>query len=429
MVLTVSSAMVMSFIYGRQELFFTQVFLVILTLGLFLELLYFVNNTNRRLYRFLIAVKEGDYTANFHDDKLSSTFSELNELFMELLQTIKNAKLEKEAQYLYLNKIINHIDLGIISLDAKDEIALINAKAQELLAIPKVKSWQLLKNKNTAFFNEISDLDFANHKLIELEINGQLRQLSVSISQLKLLGEQYRIITFKDIRNEISHKEIEAWHKLIRILTHEIMNSVTPIASLTESMMSQTNKAEKSSEDDELNKALATINHRAEGLLQFVSDYRKLTRVPIPKKEPIDPDKLVDEVMLLFQDQLHKTGISFQSDIQVKELFGDSALFDQVLINLVKNSIEAMEKSPTKILSINIVTESPYHVIEVRDTGIGISKELKEKVFIPFYSTKKEGSGIGLSLSRQILNLHGGYIDCHSQANEGTTFRLFLPMD
>ncbi len=426
-------------IFGREELFFTQVLLAIVVLGLVYELLWFVNRTNRHLNRFLMAVFDKDMTAKFNEKDMSESFNQLNQSFIKVVQEIKTAKLEREAQYQYLKKIIDHIDLGIISLNDRDEIELINTKAADLLRIPEVKSWQLLKNQNIAFFEAIQHFDQVSNRLLEININGEFKQLSVTISQLKLLGITYRIITFKDIKTEIAQKEIEAWHKLIRILTHEIMNSVTPIASMTETVQMLLNENGKvkgvnnltDEQVEDIAFSVDTINNRAEGLLHFVSDYRKLTKIPSPVTKELDIELLFKQVLQLEDSAIKKAKILTSTSIRQQTLKADPALISQVLINLVKNAIEAFEQVDTatdKSIGLSTETTNGFDIICVSDNGSGISEDKMEKIFIPFFSTKDDGSGIGLSLSRQILNLHGGYLEVKSEVGVGTEFRLYLPI-
>ncbi|CAN0545656.1 unnamed protein product, partial [Laminaria digitata] len=311
-------------IFGRKELFFTQVLLAIVVLGQVYEILWFVNRTNRHLNRFLMAVFDKDMIARFNEKDMSESFDQLNQSFIKVVEEIKTAKLEREAQYRYLKKIIDHIDLGIISLNDQDEIELINKKAADLLSIPEVKSWQLLKNQNTAFFEAIQQFDQVSNRLLEINIDGAFKQLSVTISQLKLLGVTYRIITFKDIKTEIAQKEIEAWHKLIRILTHEIMNSVTPIASMTETVQMLLNENGKvkavtdltAEQLEDIAFSVDTINNRAEGLLHFVSDYRKLTKIPTPVPEELDVALLFKQVLQLEETALSKANIKTSTAIE-----------------------------------------------------------------------------------------------------------------
>lgn len=428
----------LSSIFGREELFFTQVLLGLVVLGLVYELLMFVNRTNRHLNRFLMAVFDKDMTAKFTEKDMSRSFNQLNQSFIKVVDEIKTAKLEREAQYQYLKKIIDHIDLGIISLNDRDEIELINTKAADLLSIPEVKSWQLLKNQNTTFFEAIQHFDQVSNRLVEININGEFKQLSVTISKLRLLGINYRIITFKDIKTEIAQKEIEAWHKLIRILTHEIMNSVTPIASMTETvqmLLNENGKVKSASDlsDEQLEDvafSVDTINNRAEGLLHFVSDYRKLTKIPAPVVEEIDVTILFKQVLQLHETSIAKLQIDAITQIEQETLKADPVLISQVLINLLKNAIEAFDiDNNLKQKKIVVSSESSegFDVISIKDNGCGISQDKIEKIFIPFFSTKDEGSGIGLSLSRQILNLHGGYLEVKSDIDIGTEFRLYLP--
>ncbi|MEM8895846.1 MAG: ATP-binding protein, partial [Bacteroidota bacterium] len=386
----------LAFIFGREELFFTQVLLGLVIIGLSYELLWFVNRTNRQLNRFLMAVIDQDMTAKFSEKDLSKSFNQLNQGFIRVINEIKTAKLEREAQYQYLKNIIDHIDLGIISLNDQDQIELINAKAAELLSIPEVKSWQLLKNQNTAFFDAIHDFDQVSNKLLEINIDGAFKQLSITTSKLQLLGKSFRIITFKDIKTEIAQKEIEAWHKLIRILTHEIMNSVTPIASMTETvqmLLKEEGKVKPNSdlsneELEDVSFSIDTISNRAEGLLRFVSDYRKLTKIPSPVPESLDVELLFKQVLQLEQKSMDANNINSEMIIGQPRIKADPVLISQVLINLVKNAIEAFDESNSPVqrkIRLMSEQEQDYDIIIVKDNGCGISEDKMEKVFIPFF--------------------------------------------
>lgn len=399
------------------------------------EVLHFVSMTNRDLAKFIITIKEADFTTSFTGGPKDKSFKRLHNSFRDILETIRLSKLEKEAQHQYLQTVIDNINIGIISINEEENIELMNKKSMDLLQVPYVKSWQLLKTENTQFFEQVSDLRNEENRLVEVRVNQIKKQLTVNITAVTILRKTYRVVTFKDIKSELERKEIEAWHKLIRILTHEIMNSVTPMVSLTETMKSMLEDSEgnqKSHGDisdetiEDLSFSLQTINSRSEGLLNFVEDYRKLSKVPKPDKTLLDAGHLAKTVVRLMESDLDK--LKIQVSLLLEEgchFNGDQKLLEQVLINLITNAMYALRNSTSPKLSITSQLNEDNHVaISVSDNGAGVDDDKLDKIFVPFFSTKEHGSGIGLSLCQQIMNLHGGSIEVDSEKNVGTTFRL-----
>lgn len=401
------------------------------------ELLHFVTRTNRDLTKFIMSIKEADFTASFTGGPRDKSYKHLYESFREILETIRKSKFEKEAQYQYLQTIIDRINIGIISIDDNGNIELMNKKSQEVLQVPYVKSWQLLKNANTRFFEEVGEFKNEENRLVEVPVDGVNKQLTVNVTEVKVMNRAVRVITFKDIKSELERKEIEAWHKLIRILTHEIMNSVTPITSLTDTM---TRMLEKVADDrkslkeidsetvDDLRFSISTIHNRSEGLLHFVNDYRKLTKVPQPVLVDMKLADIVRGVVRLMETELMKSQIEvsiFLDDTLMVQV--DLKLIEQVLINLITNAIHALEETskPSLILKSEVDGEN-RNTLQIIDNGAGIDADKIEKIFVPFFSTKENGSGIGLSLCQQIMNLHQGHIEVQSESGRGTTFRLIF---
>jgi two-component system, NtrC family, nitrogen regulation sensor histidine kinase NtrY len=300
-----------------------------------------------------------------------------------------------------------------------------------------LKNWKLLKQHNPYFTKEIESLGSHGKKLLEIRSSYETHFLSVDVRTLIILDKPLKLITLQDINSEIEQKEIEAWHKLIRILTHEIMNSVTPISSLTETMQSllkDRSGNEKQLQDirqetiSDISFSLNTIQKRSDGLLHFVENYRKLTKVPKPHLEKTDVKIFFEAVEKLMSHELTRKKIAIKIEVPAPmEIDLDPALMEQVLINLITNSIYALDGVRDPRIELKSYQKDKQIVIEVGDNGKGIpAKELGE-IFIPFFTTKKEGSGIGLSLSKQIMSLHGGSIRVHSEVNAGTSFFLYFP--
>lgn len=425
----------LSFIFGRAELFFNQIILAILLIIQVYALIRYVNRTNQDLAKFLLSIKNADFTVHFPHRNKDRTFRDLHAAFREIIEAYKEVKADREVQYQYLKLIVKHIKAGIISLKGDEEIALINQQAMSMLQISQYHYWRNLKLKHPRFASEVEQLKEGESKLIDIPVNGEHKKLSVHTTSIVLLRQPYKIITFQDIENEINQSEVDAWHKLIRILTHEIMNSVTPISSLTETMLMliQDEKGVTKNKEEiqdafltDLAFSLQTIQKRSDGLLHFLDDYRKLTKVPTPRTEKFSVKKLFDTVSRLMLGEFTKRNIQFKVSITPEELMlhADFSLIEQVLINLLTNGMQALQAIQTPLLILAAWQQNDKTIIEVTDNGAGIDEDKLDKIFVPFYSTKDNGSGIGLSLSRHIMNLHGGTIRVNSQKGHHTSFYL-----
>ena len=431
--LILGTAILLAFIFGDDRLFFNQIILFLLLLIQVGELIRYVNQTNRELAKFILSIKHNDISVNFRQSKIGASFEELSDAFEEVARAYEDAKIEKQAQFEYLRLVVNNMNVGIISLENEVDIALINRPAEKILGVLGINNWEILKEKVPAFTSKIDDMKETGRRLIEINLNGQMQTLSVDVITVKMLEKNYKLITFQDIHGEIEQKEIEAWHKLIKILTHEIMNSATPISSLTETMQSvieKDGKAKKASElDDEtiedLLFSLKTIERRSNGMLTFIDDYRKLTKVAKPKIEKVDVNNFLNSISDLLQAQLTKENIKLVCEVtDVDDLTIDASQIEQVIINLVKNATYALQDCKDPLIEIKAYIKDGKKVIEVTDNGAGIPEKEKKEIFVPFFSTKKEGSGIGLSLSKQIMHLHNGNITFTSQEGKGTSFYL-----
>jgi len=432
--LLVGSIALLSHIFGDPNLFFNQIILGIVMILQVVELIYFVHHTNRELSKLFYAIRHADFSISFRDKHLGNSFRELQDSFAAIIDTYKQVKIEKEAQFHFLQALVNQINIGILAVEG-DSIELINGRAEELLKIRRTAKWSLLRQLNPSLITTIESLGEQGRRLVELDLGNESKMVALEVTTLLILDKSVRLITLQDINSEIEQKEIEAWHKLIRILTHEIMNSVTPITSLTETMQSMLTSRQGTQKSlAELNEdtiadirfSLETIHKRSEGLLNFVEAYRTLSRVPKPSRTAVPLKDYLNHIGNLLSAEIAQEKIQFHASVQSEALTlnVDKTLMEQVLINLVTNSIQALRNRPEKKISITARKTDSGVIIEVADTGIGIpAKELKE-IFVPFFSTKKNGSGIGLSLAKQIMTLHNGSITVNSTPNYGTTFFL-----
>jgi two-component system, NtrC family, nitrogen regulation sensor histidine kinase NtrY len=436
-VLLLSNMLLMAWIFGDMRLIFNQIILFIILIVQITELIHFVNHTNRELARLFMAIRHADFSISFKEQSLKGSFKDLQYSFSEIIKAYKEVKIEKEIQYQFLQMLVNQIQIGILSLQ-NEEITMINPTAQKLLNLEGTRNWKLFEQLHPALTNEINQLGDHGRKLVEVRSTTLTKFIAVHVNTLVILDKPHKLITLQDINSEIEQKEIEAWHKLIRILTHEIMNSVTPIASLTETMHGMLTdkegkqKALHTIHDETIADilfSLHTIHKRSEGLLNFVENYRKLTRVPTPVKERVSVNDLLTGIEGLMKPELVKQGIRLTvTSAHELQANMDPKLIEQVIINLITNSVHAVEGRPEKNISVSAWEQDQHAVIEVKDTGKGITEKQLREIFIPFFSTKKNGSGIGLSLSKQIMSLHGGTIKVQSRPNEGSTFLLSLPI-
>lgn len=436
--LLLTNTLILGFIFGDERLFFNQIILGIILVLQVLEFIRYVNHTNRELTRLFAAVKHEDFSVSFHQSEMGNTFTFLQESMTDLIKSFKQVKIEKEAQFQFLQLLVNQLHIGIITIENESDIILMNPTAAALPNLKGVKNWKLVKQLNVEFYNEVTNLGGEGRKLITLSQNNQTNVLALDVRTLIILEQPIILITFQDINHELEQKEFEAWNRLIRILTHEIMNSVTPISSLTEtmkSMLEDKSGKQKTKEDlkeetiSDIRFSIETIHKRSDGLLSFVDTYRKLTKIPKPQKASVQINTLLVSIQRLLEANLKTKGITLKVNViplnLVVEL--DEKLIEQVLINLITNSSHALEGVAQPTIELIGHENGNKVTLIVKDNGNGIPPEVLPEIFVPFYSTKKEGSGIGLSLSKQIMHLHGGAIKVESSPENCTTFFLEFP--
>lgn len=432
-VLLVANVLVISVIFGDKRLFFNQIILGLILIIQVAELIRFVNHTNRELSKFFYAIKHSDFSISFKQSALGQSFKDLEKSMSDIVQSYKQVKIEKEAQFHLLQLLVNQLHIGIIAVE-EESITLVNPTAEKMADIKGIRNWKLVQQLNPRFTKEIEQIGENGKKLIEMKTGSESYFTSADVRTLLILDKPMKLITLQNIDSEIEQKEIEAWHKLIRILTHEIMNSVTPISSLTEtmqSMLQHRNGNEKVVGEIEqetisdIRFSLKTIHKRTDGLMQFVDNYRSLTRVPKPALSHVQLKEYILDVVKLMEHQLAKNDVALRTDLQHDiHLNIDPMLIEQVLINIITNAIHALEQTSQRTIDIRSFIKDKHVIIEIADNGKGIPPKELSEIFIPFFTTKKEGSGIGLSLSKQIMSQHGGAIRVKSEVGVGTVFSL-----
>lgn len=407
--------------------------LAIVLIGQIFEFNYFVNNTNRKLTLFLDSVQYSDFATTFSiDNNLGNSFKGLNKAFNKVLGAFKDARVSTEENLQYLHMIVEHVDTGLISFDDEGKVEVINGIASDLLGIRKIRNMSELKEANLDLYKTIWDLPVGKRDLFQ--VNEDI-QLSIRATQFTKRGKFIKLIALHNIQNELNSKELESWQNLLSVLRHEIMNSMTPISSLAatmgmilkEDLVKKKDNYELSNEVyEDINDSLSTIESRSKGLITFLKSYQEYTSLPAPELTVSSIQKLVSNVENLMRAQFKDTGIELTCDCPTKdfELLIDEQQIEQVLINLVKNAIEAFDDQPEKKVILIAYQQYQYKIIEIEDNGPGIIPEAIDKIFVPFYTTKKTGSGIGLSLSRQLIRMNGGNLNVVSTPQEKTVFKI-----
>jgi len=396
---------------------------------LLIELFGYVTKTNRKLTRFMESIKYADFVSGFSaDDKLGASFQQLNTSFNEVMDAFRKERSEKEEHLQYLNTVVEHVNTGLLAYNELGEVELINATAKKYLESPQIHNIEELIAHHSRLYKALFDLQSGKSVLFR---SDEDIQLAIHATIIRLKGKQVKLIALQNIQPELQKKELEAWQNLTKVLRHEIMNSITPISSLTSTLKDILAEDLKLKGDeyvleasgvDDLQEGLNTIENRTKGLINFINAYRDYTNIPHPKLQQVSIAELLDHVSQLMKVELRKNNITFKCTSDNITLSLDTGLIELVLINLVKNAIEASLNKKNAIVSVIGLDNGDGATISISDNGDGIIPEAIDKIFIPFYSTKKTGSGIGLSLSRQIMQLHQGTLTVKSVPDQGSTF-------
>ncbi len=420
----------LAYVITDTSLYATIFILSIIIIIQIYSLIKFVEKTNKDISRFFNSIRYSDFTQNFKSNIKGAAFEDLSDSFMEVIDEFKKTRKEKEENYRYLQTIVQHISIGILAYTPDGNVELLNNAAKKLL---KINSLRYISDLNSLSKSLVSSLlkIRTGEKILEKVIdNNELLQLSIFAAEFKLGTKHIILVLLNNIQSELEEKEMEAWQNLIRVLTHEIMNSITPIISLSSTVNNiLENTGEQISVEtiNDVREAITTILKRSNGLIHFVDSYRSLTRIPAPNFSIIKLAVLFDRLKKLLNEEFIKRNINFSYKIEPSnlELTADQDLIEQVLINLITNSISAISNCAEPCIQLIGKFDNRGIInIQVTDNGKGIPEDLQEKIFIPFFTTKKEGSGIGLSLSRQIMRIHKGGISVNSFPDKETVFTL-----
>ncbi len=395
----------------------------------------YLNQTNIKIAYFFESLKNEDFTLRFPEKTNPRSLKQLHKSLNKVNNLIRETQIKNRTQENYYQEILKQAKIGILTLNTKGHILFSNPTVKRLFNCNQLNHIRQLEKVDKKLFNLLSELKPFERKLFQLTNERETVQLLIKSTEVVLNEEVLKLITIQDINNELDEKETDSWMKLIRVLTHEIMNTIAPISSISESILSYY-KNEKGiiplSQIDENHikntvKGLEVIKNQGNDLMSFVQSYRSVLNIPIPDKKIIDVHKLLEKVKILAIQEPDFDAISFEvkNTSEGLKIFADEKQITQVLINLSKNAIQSLNKREGGVIELTSgITANNEKYIMVKDNGSGISQELIDQIFVPFFTTKPNGSGIGLSLSKQIMQIHGGRLKVHSVPFVETSFSL-----
>ena len=434
LLIVVLSSLLGYFIFVDYSLRISIVIISAIIIGT-INLIFFLNSTNRKIRFFFESVRNDDSSLSFPVDSKSKTLRELYLSMNRVNEEIQKLKIENRLQEQFFQILLEHIAVGIITYDDKGFIRHANSSARKLFSVEVLTHLRQIERIDQKLYQTINGIKPFERRLVAVNSEQGLIQLSLKATSFRTRDDKMVILSIQDIKNELDEKEIDSWMKLIRVLMHEIMNSITPITSLSESLYHiYSNNGYPLLPGQVSDKNIATtlqglnvIIEQGKGLMSFVESYRKLTRVPEPEKKLFKLSDLLSRVQILYNSLENSKSIELSVSMKNPdiEIFADQNMISQVLLNLVKNSLEANENNPGGkiqiVASVDITNQLEICVI---DNGPGISEENLEKIFVPFFTTRPKGSGIGLSISRQIMKVHGGNLNVRSIPGKETVFCL-----
>ncbi|PTX63153.1 histidine kinase/DNA gyrase B/HSP90-like ATPase [Kordia periserrulae] len=389
----------------------------------------------RETYTFLDAIKHRDFSRWFPENQGSRGIRELHTKFNDANTTIHALDTERETQHLYLQKVLSLLDSGIIAYETESgKVLWMNDAFKRILQLPTLKNIDFIKKRKKEIYDTFLEKDYPSKSVVPLTQHEEEGAILITSTIFKMDNSTFKLVVLQNISETLTKNENESWNKLLRVLTHEIMNSIAPIASLTETLQNKIALSTDAPQEypldmEDVTLILESIQKRSEGLMQFAKTYRGLNKINSINLKKIQVADLFSSINNILLPSLNKKNIElhfFEKNANVY-INADAHLLEQVLINIILNSVEA--EASDRPLVINVHAEKTIEgttVIRIQDNGKGIAPEVIDNVFIPFFSTKKSGSGIGLSLCKQIMLLHGGKIQLKSVENKGTTTSLIF---
>ncbi len=382
-------------------------------------LLHYVESHVSTLEEFFAAVNYEDFTRRFVEDNVDV---ELKKAFNRILARFQDARAERDIQAGYLETVVKHIPVPFIAARTDGSLSLVNNPARRLTGLPALRHLDQLAELDPQLPTLMQAIEPGSQQLLQTRLRDVPAELRVSVSEIRMSGETERLYSIENLSGELTARESSAWRNLIRVLTHEIMNTLTPVTSLAQTTVTMLDETEAT---DDIREAVTTIARRSEGLMNFVSRYRELLKVPQPEPETVRVLDALNSVTALMANELGGVRLDIDVVPASLEVYADRQLLDQVLINLVRNAADATRDIDSPEMRLSAKLDFGRVIIRITDNGPGIPEEIVDQIFVPFFTTRRTGSGIGLSLSRQIMTAHCGEIVVESGA-DGTTASLLF---
>lgn len=421
--------------------FFSILFLGILIIGQLASLIYYINTTNRNLARFLLMLGEEDVEFVPLKEKVEKTFKGLHYSFQRLNEEINRTRLQREYTDVLFRNVMDHMDTGILVWNSNGFVQVVNESGLGLLNVKDLKKIYELDNQHAGLSKRILKMRSGGRSVINLSNAWGESQPFLFRAKKFILGEEeLALVSFQNIQSEMEEKEMESWQKLIRVLAHEVSNSVTPITTLGTNIRKRLKTMITDPESEvkiplpvieDIYRSTELIEQRGNGLIDFIGRYKSFLRLPEPDIKPLVLKTLLDDVCSLCAHGVMKESVSLTNKVTPLnlQLNADRKMLEQVLINVIQNALNALSGNPRGLINIEANEEKNGTVVlNITDNGPGIPANIVDKVFVPFFTTEEKGNGIGLSLSRRIMQLHGGTLRLRSEEKKGTTVILTFPV-
>lgn len=403
--------------------------------SLIAELWRFVSRTNRELARFLDAARYADYSQRFNFAREGAGFKALGEAFTDIIERMRTRRADQEMEVRRLRALIEHIPVPLLTLHTDNSVTLQNNAARRLFGAEHVTQLRDLRKFGFGFAESVATAVPGDRQLVTFNVEGMEYHLTLATTEIIIAGDSERLISLQDIQSELDATQAQAWEELVRVLTHEIMNSITPVTSLAKTALHvvddvlQKEKAGEPLEEDleDLRDAVGTVARRSDSLTQFVDSYRQISRLAPPEKKRVRLDQLFETVSQLLVAEWPDSRVKLMTEVVPTELdvYADRDLLEPVLINLLRNAWQSTVNIEKPAITLTgRLNKRNNVVIEVIDNGPGVPDSIAKKIFVPFFTTKESGSGVGLALARQVMIAHGGFIRLSRNDSGGATFSL-----
>ncbi|RPH33725.1 MAG: sensor histidine kinase [Bacteroidales bacterium] len=417
-------------IFGLNQ-YVRAAYAAVIPIIIIVEIIKFLDRNNQRINDFFNSILWDDYSISLPQNLKTKSYNDLSTTVNQLNNKLLKLRKDNFAQLFFIESLVNEALIGLLVIDSKSQVFFVN-KSFEGLTGKKIRKLQPINKEHEFLWSQIKDIKINEKRAIDISMDGVKNILLFQTSQFVIEKENYRLFSVQSINLEVENTEIETWKKLIRVLSHEILNTTTPILSLSHTLydIAQDKSIEQNTTIDKLSYGLKTIIERSSGLVKFTDAFQKISKIPEPEKVQIDTNDLFLKITSLFDSQFKTNGIEFFCEIypNADKLYADKYQIEQVMINLIKNAIDAVKGTPKGVINIKIsrALSDSIH-IEVIDNGHGIHIDKMNQIFTPFFTTKVDGNGIGLAFSKQVMKLHNGDINLFSEHGNGTRVILNLP--